>query len=107
VTIQAQILKLLRQLQKEFDISAILITHNLGVVAQTCDRLVILYAGRVVEIGTTRQIFKTPNTPIRVAYWHLYPGPVTAAKRWPSSRVWCHPTLVRYLVARLPHAAST
>ena len=63
VTIQAQILKLISQLQKEFDISAILITHNLGVVAQTCDRLVILYAGRVAEIGTTRQVFKSPQHP--------------------------------------------
>jgi oligopeptide/dipeptide ABC transporter ATP-binding protein len=63
VTIQAQILKLLSQLQKEFDISAILITHNLGVVAQTCDRLIILYAGHVMEIGTTRQVFKNPQHP--------------------------------------------
>ena len=63
VTIQAQILKLLSQLQKEFDITAILITHNLGVVAQTCDRLIILYAGHVMEIGTTRQVFKNPQHP--------------------------------------------
>lgn len=63
VTIQAQILKLLSQLQKEFDISAILITHNLGVVAQICDRLIILYAGHVMEIGTTRQVFKNPQHP--------------------------------------------
>ena len=47
VTIQAQILRLLRDLQTQFDFSVILITHNLGVVAQTCDRLAVLYAGRV------------------------------------------------------------
>jgi peptide/nickel transport system ATP-binding protein len=57
VTIQAQILKLLRDLQKQFDISVILITHNLGVVAQTCDRLAVLYAGRVAEIGSTKGYF--------------------------------------------------
>jgi peptide/nickel transport system ATP-binding protein len=75
VTIQAQILKLLRQLQKEFDISAILITHNLGVVAQTCDRLVILYAGRVAEIGTTREVFKTPQHPYSRGLLNAVPRP--------------------------------
>ncbi len=54
VTIQAQILRLLRSLQEKFDISIILITHNLGVVAQTCDRLAVLYAGYVVESGSHR-----------------------------------------------------
>jgi peptide/nickel transport system ATP-binding protein len=63
VTIQAQILNLIRQLQTEFNISVILITHNLGVVAHTCDRLVILYAGKVTEVGTTRQVFKSPQHP--------------------------------------------
>jgi peptide/nickel transport system ATP-binding protein len=75
VTIQAQILKLISQLQKEFDISAILITHNLGVVAQTCDRLVILYAGRVAEIGTTRQVFKTPQHPYSRGLLNAVPRP--------------------------------
>jgi peptide/nickel transport system ATP-binding protein len=75
VTIQAQILKLIRQLQKEFDISAILITHNLGVVAQTCDRLVILYAGRVAEIGTTREVFKSPQHPYSCGLLNAVPRP--------------------------------
>jgi peptide/nickel transport system ATP-binding protein len=75
VTIQAQILKLIRQLQKEFDISAILITHNLGVVAQTCDRLVILYAGRVAEIGTTREVFKSPQHPYSRGLLNAVPRP--------------------------------
>ena len=64
VTIQAQILKLLRDLQKQFDISVILITHNLGVVAQTCDRLAVLYAGRVAEMGTTQEIFNKAAAPV-------------------------------------------
>jgi peptide/nickel transport system ATP-binding protein len=63
VTIQAQILKLLRDLQKAFDLSIILITHNLGVIAQTCDRLAVLYGGRVVETGPTREIFNHPQHP--------------------------------------------
>jgi len=75
VTIQAQILNLISQLQKEFDISAILITHNLGVVAQTCDRLVILYAGRVVEIGTTYQVFKSPQHPYSRGLLNAVPRP--------------------------------
>jgi oligopeptide/dipeptide ABC transporter ATP-binding protein len=75
VTIQAQILKLITQLQKEFSISAILITHNLGVVAYTCDRLVILYAGRVAEIGTTRQVFKNPQHPYSRGLLNAVPRP--------------------------------
>jgi peptide/nickel transport system ATP-binding protein len=81
VTIQAQILKLLRQLQKEFDISAILITHNLGVVAQTCDRLVILYAGRVAEVGTTRQVFKNPQHPYSRGLLASVPNPGRRGKK--------------------------
>jgi peptide/nickel transport system ATP-binding protein len=75
VTIQAQILELIRQLQKEFNISVILITHNLGVVAQTCDRLVILYAGRVAEIGSTRQIFISPQHPYSKGLLSAVPRP--------------------------------
>jgi peptide/nickel transport system ATP-binding protein len=63
VTIQAQILKLLRDLQKTFDVSIILITHNLGVIAQTCHRLAVLYGGRVAEIGPTQEIFNHPQHP--------------------------------------------
>jgi len=81
VTIQAQILKLLRNLQKEFDISAILITHNLGVVAQTCDRLVILYAGRVAEIGTTRDVFKNPQHPYSRGLLNAVPRPGSRGRK--------------------------
>ncbi len=81
VTIQAQILKLLKDLQKEFDISAILITHNLGVVAQTCNRLVILYAGKVVEIGTTHQVFKNPQHPYSRGLINAVPRPGGRGKK--------------------------
>ena len=81
VTIQAQILKLIRQLQKEFEISAILITHNLGVVAQTCDRLVILYAGRVAEIGTTYQVFKSPQHPYSQGLLNAVPRPGSRGRK--------------------------
>jgi peptide/nickel transport system ATP-binding protein len=63
VTIQAQILSLLHSLRKEFGIAVILITHNLGVVAETCDRLAVLYAGRVIETGPTAEVFQAPQHP--------------------------------------------
>lgn len=81
VTIQAQILKLLRDLQKQFDISVILITHNLGVVAQTCDRLAVLYAGRVVEIGTAQAIFNNPQHPYTRGLMNAIPKPGSRGKK--------------------------
>jgi peptide/nickel transport system ATP-binding protein len=81
VTIQAQILMLLRDLQKQFDISVILITHNLGVVAQTCDRLAVLYAGRVAETGTTREIFKKPQHPYTRGLMNAIPRPGSRGKK--------------------------
>ena len=57
VTIQAQILDLIKKLQKEFGTSMLLITHDLGVVAEVCDRVAIMYAGEIVESGTLEDIF--------------------------------------------------
>jgi oligopeptide/dipeptide ABC transporter ATP-binding protein len=81
VTIQAQILRLLRDLQSKFDFSVILITHNLGVVAQTCDRLAVLYAGRVAETGTTREIFNNPQHPYTSGLMAAIPRPGLRGKR--------------------------
>ena len=63
VTIQAQILDLLRKLQKDMKSSIILITHDLGVVAEMADRVAVMYAGQIVEIATAKQIFKNPCHP--------------------------------------------
>jgi oligopeptide transport system ATP-binding protein len=63
VTIQAQILDLLRTLSKDFGTSVLLITHDLGVVAGMCDRIVVLYGGRVLETGTVDEIFKSSQQP--------------------------------------------
>ena len=63
VTVQAQILELLRDLQKEFGMAIILITHDLGVVAQVADRVAVMYAGRIVEYGTVDDIFYRPEMP--------------------------------------------
>jgi peptide/nickel transport system ATP-binding protein len=61
VTIQAQILDLLRKLQEELGMSILLITHDLGVVAETCDEVVVMYAGRVVERAATEELFAHPR----------------------------------------------
>jgi oligopeptide/dipeptide ABC transporter ATP-binding protein len=61
VTIQAQILDLVRKLQKEMQASMILITHDLGVVAETCDHVAVMYAGKIVEYGTVQDIFHRPK----------------------------------------------
>ncbi|HET6638118.1 MAG TPA: ABC transporter ATP-binding protein [Gemmatimonadota bacterium] len=63
VTVQAQILALLNQLQDEYGMSIMLITHDLGVIAETAHRVVVMYAGVVAEVGTAEQVFGGPNHP--------------------------------------------
>ncbi len=63
VTIQAQILKLLKELQKKYKLTIIYITHDLGVVANVADRVAVMYAGDIVEIGTCEEVFGTPKHP--------------------------------------------
>ena len=81
VTIQAQILTLLKDLRDKFDISIILITHNLGVVANTCDRLAVLYAGRVAESGYTKDIFNNPQHPYTRGLIKAIPRPTLRGER--------------------------
>ena len=61
VTIQDQILKLILRLRSELNMSVVLVTHDLGVIAQTCDRLAVMYAGRVVETGPVAALFRQPR----------------------------------------------
>lgn len=75
VTIQAQILDLLRTLQRERAISVILITHDLGVVAETCQQVVVLYAGRVVEAGAVAAVFAAPRHPYTQGLLAALPRP--------------------------------
>ncbi len=63
VTTQAQILQLIERLRQEFGMAVIMITHDLGVVAEVADRVMVMYAGRVVESGTLEQIFYDPQHP--------------------------------------------
>ena len=63
VTIQAQILKLIKDLQKEFGYTIVFITHDLGVVANIAERVAVLYAGQIVELGTVEEVFYNPKHP--------------------------------------------
>src|SRR5438105_6112200 len=73
LTIQAQYLALLRDLQREHGLALIFITHNLGIVAKMCDQLAVMYAGRVVESGPVSQIFNTPTHPYTEALLNSIP----------------------------------
>lgn len=73
VTIQAQILVLLRRLQSELGLAMILITHDLGVVATICDRVAVMYAGRMVETAATDDLFASPKHPYTVALLNSLP----------------------------------
>jgi oligopeptide/dipeptide ABC transporter ATP-binding protein len=97
VTIQAQILELLERLQRELGMAVLLITHDLGVVAGTADRVVVMYAGQVVETAPTTALFARPGHPYTEglmesiprldrprARLHSIPGSVPAATAWPS-----------------------
>ena len=63
VTVQAQILDLIARLRRELGMAVLLITHDLGVVAEFCDRVAVMYAGRIVECGPVQQIFEAPAHP--------------------------------------------
>ncbi|HUW48710.1 MAG TPA: ABC transporter ATP-binding protein, partial [Patescibacteria group bacterium] len=75
VTVQAQILLLIKDLQKKFHTSILYVTHDLGVVAETCDRVVVLYAGNVAEIANVFDLFKKPLHPYTQALLESIPRP--------------------------------
>jgi oligopeptide/dipeptide ABC transporter ATP-binding protein len=63
VTIQAQYLDLLKELQQETGVAVVFVTHNLGIVARMCDKLAVMYAGKIVEAGSVRELFNAPQHP--------------------------------------------
>ncbi len=63
VLVEAQIIQILHDLRREFDTSLLLITHNLGIIAEACDRVAVMYAGEIVEIGDAREVFRSPQHP--------------------------------------------
>lgn len=72
VTIQAQILELIKELQDELGMSVVMITHDLGVVAETCDYVAVMYCGKVVEYADVRTLFKNPRHPYTVGLLKSY-----------------------------------
>jgi oligopeptide/dipeptide ABC transporter ATP-binding protein len=81
VTIQAQILQLIKDIQQQTGMSLIMITHDLGVVAETVDRVVIMYGGRVMEQGSVEAIFEDPQHPYTKALLKSIPGQVKGKQR--------------------------
>ena len=79
VTVQAQVLELLRDLKNEFNLSLLLITHDLGVIAETADRVAVMYAGRIVEQGPVREILRHPAHPYTRKLLASLPGASVAA----------------------------
>jgi len=63
VLVEAQIIRILHDLRREFETSLLLITHNLGIVAEACDRVAVMYAGKIVELGDAREVFARPKHP--------------------------------------------
>jgi peptide/nickel transport system ATP-binding protein len=63
VLVEAQIIRILHDLKREYDTSLLLITHNLGIIAEACDRVAVMYAGEIVEIGDAREVFRAPQHP--------------------------------------------
>ena len=63
VLVEAQIIRILHDLRDEFDTAMLLITHNLGIIAEACDRVAVMYAGRIVEVGDAREVFRNPQHP--------------------------------------------
>ncbi len=74
VTVQAQILELIQKLQHEFGMAVIFVTHDLGVVSGLCDRVQVMYAGRIVESADTRSLFKSPRHPYTQALQRSIPA---------------------------------
>ncbi|MEM1843052.1 MAG: ABC transporter ATP-binding protein, partial [Desulfurococcaceae archaeon] len=84
VTIQAQILDLVRRLQGEFKMGIILITHNLGIVAETANRVYVMYAGKVVEEGLVDQVFYNPQHPYTRLLLRSVPNPLRRIEKLES-----------------------
>ena len=87
VTVQAQILELLRDMKREFDLSLLLITHDFGVIAETADRVAVMYRGKIVEQAPVRDIFRNPQHPYTRGLLASIPGgePGTRLKSFDSA----------------------
>jgi oligopeptide/dipeptide ABC transporter ATP-binding protein len=108
VTIQAQYLRLLRDIQEQTNLALIFITHDFGIVAKMCDRVMVMYAGRAVESGPVRDIFNHPSHPYTQALLNSVPSMDEEVERLYSisgqpPALWDLPEGCRF-AARCPHA---
>ncbi|RAL25282.1 peptide ABC transporter ATP-binding protein [Lujinxingia litoralis] len=94
VTIQAQILELLKSLQAEVGMSILFITHDLGVVAETCDDVAVMYAGRIVEYGDVFTVFEKPAHPYTIGLFNSLPTIETGGTRGREDRLYVIPGMV-------------
>ena len=76
VVVQDRILRRIKQLQKDNDISLLFVTHDISVVAEICERTMVMYAGRIAESGATRDIFKAPYHPYTLGLINAFPSVV-------------------------------
>jgi len=102
VTIQAQILHLLSELQREFGLALLLITHDLGVVARIAHKVAVMYAGQVVEAGSTEAIFGAPQHPYTLGLMECIPVPGRTER---GGRLGSIPGIVPSLVGEIRHCA--
>jgi oligopeptide/dipeptide ABC transporter ATP-binding protein len=93
VTIQAQVLEVLKRVQKETDAATILITHDLGIVAEMCDRVLVMYAGHIVESGTVEDIFRAPRHPYTIGLMNSLPK-LTGDEEWLEPITGAPPSLI-------------
>jgi peptide/nickel transport system ATP-binding protein len=102
VTVQAQILALLADIQERLGLAMLLITHNLGVVAENARRVLVMYAGRIVEEGPVERVFRRPLHPYTRGLLAAVPAPTTSAREAPLREI---PGMVPPLAA-LPSGCS-
>jgi oligopeptide/dipeptide ABC transporter ATP-binding protein len=93
VTIQAQVLEVLKRVQHETDAATILITHDLGIVAEMCDRVLVMYAGHIVESGTVEAIFRSPRHPYTIGLMNSLPK-LTEDEEWLEPITGAPPSLI-------------
>jgi len=98
VTIQAQILDLMNQLKEELNMAIIMITHDLGVIAETCDEVIVMYAGKIVEHSSVYDIFKKPKHPYTLGLLKSVPNPTDSVQKEHKERFDTIPGIVPNLL---------
>jgi oligopeptide/dipeptide ABC transporter ATP-binding protein len=93
VTIQAQVLEVLKRVQQETEAATILITHDLGIVAEMCDRVLVMYAGHIVESGDVETIFRSPRHPYTIGLMDSLPK-LTEDEEWLRPITGAPPSLI-------------